>query len=321
MKTRNGHDNGSTSEGSDFTAKVEAILKSHNAEFLANVRKVFQESVNEQVTDMIKEQMGGIIQEEFEKRFPKPQGGFKIDTCKYVNPTLCEIGGLWVGCKGKKPENGNFELVDEITCIMYKSWIRWITLTVEELIVILTFRLKGLRNVELFFLPPNTTSKIQPCGAGINRAFKMHYRRRFYKSLLEGYELGVPNPAKINVLDAMNLAISAWTMDVHANTIVNCFRRCKLRSTDNMTFENSDEGGESTQELQNLIKELGYRNAMDVEDVLTHLEENVVAQLLTDEEIIESVIGNNKDDIDEEDDKILQWSPLRETKLLKRQSH
>nr|GEY15668.1 RNA-directed DNA polymerase, eukaryota, reverse transcriptase zinc-binding domain protein [Tanacetum cinerariifolium] len=42
-----------------------------------------------------------------------------------------------------------------------------------------------------------------------------------------------------------------------------------------MTFENSDEGGESTQELQNLIKELGYRNAMDVEDVLTHPEENV----------------------------------------------
>ncbi|GJW33249.1 hypothetical protein Tco_0053281 [Tanacetum coccineum] len=59
-----------------------------------------------------------------------------------------------------------------------------------------------------------------------------------------------------------------------------------------MTFENSDEGGESTQELQNLIKELGYRNAMDVEDVLTHPEENVVAQLLTDEEIIESVIVN-----------------------------
>ncbi|GJY27061.1 hypothetical protein Tco_0401787 [Tanacetum coccineum] len=69
------------------------------------------------------------------------------------------------------------------------------------------------------------------------------------RSLLEGYELGVPNPAKINVLDAMNLAISAWTMDVSANTIANCFRHCKLRSTDNMTFENSDEGGESTQEL------------------------------------------------------------------------
>ncbi|GKB56293.1 hypothetical protein Tco_0912479 [Tanacetum coccineum] len=72
----------------------------------------------------------------------------------------------------------------------------------------------------------------------------------------------VPNPAQeaLNVLDRNeSVPISAWTMDVSANTIANCFRHCKLRSTDNMTFENSDEGGESTQELQNLIKELGYR--------------------------------------------------------------
>nr|GEZ48630.1 hypothetical protein [Tanacetum cinerariifolium] len=54
---------------------------------------------------------------------------------------------------------------------------------------------------------------------------------------------------------------------------------------------------------------LGYRNAMDVEDVLTHPEENVVAQLLTDEEIIESVIGINKDDIDEEDDESSTMEP------------
>ena len=32
---------------------------------------------------------------------------------------------------------------------------------------------EGLRNVELYFLPPNTTSKIQPCDAGIIRAFKV----------------------------------------------------------------------------------------------------------------------------------------------------
>ncbi|GJU97035.1 CENP-B homolog protein 2-like protein [Tanacetum coccineum] len=84
-----------------------------------------------------------------------------------------------------------------------------------------------------------------------------------------------------------------------------------------MTFENSDEGGESTQELQNLIKELGYRNAMDVEDVLTHPEENVVAQLLTDEEIIESVIGINKDDIDEEDDESSTMEPPSRNEAIK----
>ncbi|GJV55313.1 hypothetical protein Tco_1456318 [Tanacetum coccineum] len=42
------------------------------------------------------------------------------------------------------------------------------------------------------------------------------------------------------------------------------------------------------------------------------LEENVVAQLLIDEEIIESVIGINKDDIDEEDDENLT-APLEPT--------
>ena len=55
--------------------------------------------------------------------------------------------------------------------------------------------IEGLQNVELFFLPPNMTSKIQLCDAGIIRAFKMHYRRRLYREILEGYELGQSDPA------------------------------------------------------------------------------------------------------------------------------
>lgn len=81
--------------------------------------------------------------------------------------------------------------------------------------------IEGLGNVELFFLPPNMTSKIQPCDAGIIRAFKMHYRRRFYRKILEGYEVGQSDPGKINVLDAINLAIPAWTIDVRKETIAN----------------------------------------------------------------------------------------------------
>ena len=67
---------------------------------------------------------------------------------------------------------------------------------------------EGLQNVELFFLPPNMISKIQPCDAGIVRAFKMHYRRRFYHRILEDYELGQSNLGKINILDTINLAVS-----------------------------------------------------------------------------------------------------------------
>ncbi|KAL4587366.1 hypothetical protein LXL04_000235 [Taraxacum kok-saghyz] len=80
-----------------------------------------------------------------------------------------------------------------------------------------------------FFLPPNMTSKIQPCDAGIIRAFKMYYRKRFYHKILEGYELDISSPKKFIVLDAINLAVSAWR-NVKQESIANCFRHCKICS-------------------------------------------------------------------------------------------
>ena len=83
--------------------------------------------------------------------------------------------------------------------------------------------IEGLQNVELCFLPPNMTSKIQPCDAGIIRAFKMYYRNRFYHRILEDYEVGQIDPGKINVLDAINIAIPAWMINVQQETIANYF--------------------------------------------------------------------------------------------------
>jgi hypothetical protein len=40
------------------------------------------------------------------------------------------------------------------------------------------------RNTTILYLPPNMTSKIQPCDAGIIRNFKAYYRRRFNYTLL-----------------------------------------------------------------------------------------------------------------------------------------
>ncbi|XP_026406444.1 CENP-B homolog protein 2-like [Papaver somniferum] len=89
--------------------------------------------------------------------------------------------------------------------------------------------IEGLRNVELYFLPPNTTLKIQPSDAGMIRAFKLHYRRRFYRCLLERFAVGEIKPEKINVLEAINLATSAWTKDVQRPTIdENCSRHAKF---------------------------------------------------------------------------------------------
>ena len=91
------------------------------------------------------------------------------------------------------------------------------------------------------FFATKTISKIQPRHAGIIWAFKMHYRRQFYRNLLEGYEIGIPNPEKTNVLDAMNLAISASTIDVQESIIANCFWHCKIRFMDNAASEKLDQ--------------------------------------------------------------------------------
>lgn len=58
---------------------------------------------------------------------------------------------------------------------------------------------------------------------------------------------------------------------------------------------------EITQDLQNLIEKLGYRNSMNVEDVVNYPEENDVTQLLTDEEIIENVMGTDKDVVEDDE--------------------
>jgi hypothetical protein len=41
-----------------------------------------------------------------------------------------------------------------------------------------------LRNTTVFYLPPNATSKIQPCNARIIRNFKAYYRCHFNRLLL-----------------------------------------------------------------------------------------------------------------------------------------
>ncbi|KAK4719452.1 hypothetical protein R3W88_017790 [Solanum pinnatisectum] len=56
------------------------------------------------------------------------------------------------------------------------------------------------------------TSKIQLCDDGIIRAF---FQDVFYHRILEGCEVGQSNPAKINILYAINFALPAWTTNVH----------------------------------------------------------------------------------------------------------
>lgn len=89
---------------------------------------------------------------------------------------------------------------------------------------------KNLQHVKLVFLPPNTTSCIQPCDMGIIRNLKAYYRRRVLEKIIAEIDcsetqLSANNLAKkITLLDAVHMLHQAWR-DIKQQTIVNCFRK------------------------------------------------------------------------------------------------
>ena len=86
-----------------------------------------------------------------------------------------------------------------------------------------------LQHTTVHFLPPNTTSVIQPLDQGIIRAFKAHYRRRMVQMLLVRIE--AKEAVAISLYDALILAAAAWR-EVMPQVISNCFRKGGFMTTD-----------------------------------------------------------------------------------------
>jgi hypothetical protein len=128
-----------------------------------------------------------------------------------------------------------------------------------------------LRNTCIFYLPPNMTSAVQPCDAGIIHTFKAYYKKRFNNLLLDGYENNIDNPKKISILDVFRLAVPSWVEDVSPATIANCFRHCKIRTSDIIHTQQGEVGPPTAliQELQHQVAKLPYGNPMDIRNQLS----------------------------------------------------
>ena len=85
---------------------------------------------------------------------------------------------------------------------------------------------EGLQAVELIFLPPNTTSKLQPMDQGVIRSLKAKYRSAVVKLYITRIETR-DELSKISILDAMKFLVQAWNR-ASKDTIQNCFKRAGI---------------------------------------------------------------------------------------------
>ncbi len=85
-----------------------------------------------------------------------------------------------------------------------------------------------MSNVKLAFLPPNTTSRLQPLDGGIIQCVKANYRKRMMRHIIfhiDEASSSADVARSINVLDAIQWAWAAWD-SVPEETIQRCFANC-----------------------------------------------------------------------------------------------
>uniref|UniRef100_H3AEI1 HTH CENPB-type domain-containing protein n=1 Tax=Latimeria chalumnae TaxID=7897 RepID=H3AEI1_LATCH len=138
-------------------------------------------------------------------------------------------------------------------------------------------------NIKVFYLPKNTTSKIQPLNQGIIVNFKKAYRKGLVKELVASNNSITDHVKKYSLKDMMYLADKSWK-SITRSCIENCWMKGlgdAFPPTEvNYTSDDDDEfQGFSTDEVQKTLQ-----NWLDS---WSEMEEDLpVAETLTDEQII-----------------------------------
>lgn len=162
--------------------------------------------------------------------------------------------------------------------------------------------LPKLKNVNVHFLPPNTTSHLQPLDQGIIRNFKSFYRTEVIDHILDAIEQSTD--MKINILQAMRMTRMAWS-NVAQSTIANCFRKCGF-SFETEAVMPAIEVTEEPPQWQKMITIFPCEtNALlTFEDFVRFDDDVYVCGQVTDEDIVADVTEPHEsaDESEEDDD-------------------
>ncbi|XP_039954302.1 jerky protein homolog-like [Bactrocera tryoni] len=150
----------------------------------------------------------------------------------------------------------------------------------------------NVENVKITFLPPNTTSLLQPLDQGIIHCFKVYFRKIMVRKQILAIENGLSIKqfiTSISILDALNFIKRAWWL-VKSDTIRNCFQKESLAlnnyagfQVEDISFAPIEEIVDVTIEIHNFDEYVGCDSDIDCFDVLT--DEEIVKDVLNEADV------------------------------------
>lgn len=163
----------------------------------------------------------------------------------------------------------------------------------------------NLEAIRLEFLPPNTTSVLQPMDQGVIRNIKAHYRARLLSRTVLCLDSG--KVYKVDLLAAIHMLANAWKA-VKPETIAHCFRHAGFAAAEEPEADDLDvgdpDGTDGGDDLMNDLRSGG----VDVPATMTfkdfaRTDDNVVSCAEpTDDEILRQVVQQPESGSDDDDD-------------------
>jgi hypothetical protein len=150
-------------------------------------------------------------------------------------------------------------------------------------------------NIQIRFLPANSTSLYQPLDQGIIQDFKTHYRQQWLSYMLEEYEHKRDPVKTITIRKAIQWTLRSWYTYVSSSTVAACFSKASFYKDPPSTNSQAPQSTNNTNiaDLYKQVQQAGsITDAVDLSNFHNPIEETQmeVQQTQTDDEVLEEVV-------------------------------
>jgi len=147
--------------------------------------------------------------------------------------------------------------------------------------------------IRVEFLPPNTTSVLQPMDMGVIKCLKGQYPKLLAMKILKNIEHNVLQ-TNITVLDAIIMLKKGWDA-VSTSTIANCFIHADL--SDRVV---TSPGEDVFSDLQSMLPLVVMSSNSITPNEYIDIDKDIhTSEVLSDTEIVTMIVNEEKDDVNE----------------------